>query len=269
MLRLLPLLAASASGAAIAPSPEPLLLAHRGLMADAPENTLPAFAAAIELGFSIEVDVWQTRDGHLVVIHDPSVNRTTNGKGTVAQMTLSEIRALDAGRWFHPAFAGSRIPTLEEVFKLVKDRQRPHTIIALHVKKLGPGGEEKVARLVEQYDLFDNLFAFDLSADAAARFRKANPRIKTCASVGKHERFKAFLEDPAYDDLWLHAIPTAEEVRLAHARGKRVWLWDWAMPPDRKLWDYCNLARQAGVDGVCTNHPLDVRKLWMPKPTTR
>jgi glycerophosphoryl diester phosphodiesterase len=248
---------------------EPVLFAHRGLMAAAPENTLPAFAAAIELGFSLEVDVWQTRDGQLVVIHDPSANRTTNGKGPIAQMTLEQVRSLDAGSWFHPAFAGTRVPTLEEVFRLVKDRRRTPTVIALHVKKLGPGGEEKVARLVEQYDLFDSLYAFDLSTDSAARFRKATPRVKTCGSVAKREQFKAYLENPAYDDLWLHALPTAEEVAAAHAKGKRVWLWDWAMPIGQKLWDYCNEARKAGIDGICTNHPIEVREQWMPKPKAR
>jgi len=82
---------------------EPALLAHRGLVRHAPENTLPAFAAAVELGLSIELDVYQTSDGQLVVIHDKTVDRTTNGTGEVTKMTLAESRRLDAGRWFHHA----------------------------------------------------------------------------------------------------------------------------------------------------------------------
>ncbi len=110
---------------------EPILLAHRGLVRHAPENTLPAFAAAVELGISIEVDVYQTRDGHLVVIHDDTVDRTTNGKGRVVEMTLAEIRKLDAGSWVHPRYTGLKVPTLEEVFLLVRQQQRvPVTLAA-------------------------------------------------------------------------------------------------------------------------------------------
>ncbi|MDE0013634.1 MAG: glycerophosphodiester phosphodiesterase family protein, partial [Candidatus Poribacteria bacterium] len=92
----------------------PILLAHRGLVRHAPENTLPGFATAIELGLSLELDVYQTSDKHLVVIHDETVDRTTNGTGKVINMTLAEIRKLDAGSWFDPRFAGEKIPTLEE-----------------------------------------------------------------------------------------------------------------------------------------------------------
>jgi glycerophosphoryl diester phosphodiesterase len=260
---LLGISAAAGAGHAV---PEPILLAHRGLMEHAPENTLPAFAAAIELGFSLELDVYQTSDGHLVVIHDQTVNRTTDGKGNVTQMTLAEVGTLDAGKRFHPCFAGSKVPTLEDVFRLVNHRERVRTIIALHVKKIPPGAEAKIVRLVEQYNLFDHLFAFDMSPESAARFKKASPRIKTCGSAGKREEMLKLLGAPAFDDVWIHFVPSAEDVKLCHARGKRVWLWDWAMPAGSKLWEYCNHAREAGVDGICTNHPLELRQLWRPKP---
>ena len=97
----------------------PQIIAHRGASGHAPENTLAAYRLAIELGsHSIEADVQVSSDGHIVAIHDAVLQRTTNGSGSVAESTLEELRAVDAGRWFDRDFAGQRIPTLEEVLGL-------------------------------------------------------------------------------------------------------------------------------------------------------
>jgi glycerophosphoryl diester phosphodiesterase len=94
-------------------------VAHRGYSAVAPENTLPAFAAAGPAGATlVEFDVRTTADGVPVVIHDRTVDRTTNGTGAVGELTIDEIRALDAGSWFSPAYAGVRVPLLAEVLDL-------------------------------------------------------------------------------------------------------------------------------------------------------
>src|SRR5262249_20972070 len=97
-------------------------IGHRGLMKLAPENTLVGFAACIELRVGFELDIRRTKDGVLVVMHDPDVKRTTNGAGKVAELTLAELRKLDAGSWFERGFAGTRVPTLDEVFALLKER---------------------------------------------------------------------------------------------------------------------------------------------------
>ena len=103
----------------------PLVIAHRGDTAAAPENTLAAFAAAIDAGADgIELDVHPSRDGALVVHHDHYLDRTTNGAGLVSDHTLAELRALDAGAWFDGRFAGERIPTLEDVLSLAAGRVR-------------------------------------------------------------------------------------------------------------------------------------------------
>ncbi len=97
-----------------------LIEAHRGDSASAPENTLAAFRRAVELGVpSVELDVHPARDGTLVVIHDDTVDRTTDGTGAVSDKTLDELRCLDAGSWFGSQFAGERIPTLAEVLELL------------------------------------------------------------------------------------------------------------------------------------------------------
>ena len=96
---------------------------HRGAMRFAPENTLAGFDKAIEMGARVvEIDVRMTADGHFVVMHDARVDRTTDGRGPVARLTLAEIKALDAGSWFAPEFTGERVPTLREALRHVKGR---------------------------------------------------------------------------------------------------------------------------------------------------
>jgi len=100
-----------------------LVIAHRGYRAKYPENTLVAFQAAIDAGADmIELDVLLSKDRSMVVIHDESLDRTTNGQGLVGDYTLSELKELDAGSWFDPCFTGERLPTLEEVLDLVKGK---------------------------------------------------------------------------------------------------------------------------------------------------
>jgi glycerophosphoryl diester phosphodiesterase len=105
----------------------PLVIAHRGDSAHRPENTLASFASALEIGAEIvEADVQLTRDGHPVVIHDPTVDRTTSGRGPVGRLTLAEVRALSAGyrRRFGEAYAGERVPTLPELLAFLQGRAR-------------------------------------------------------------------------------------------------------------------------------------------------
>jgi glycerophosphoryl diester phosphodiesterase len=91
-----------------------LVIAHRGASGHAPENTLASFRRAVSLGATfIETDLQLTRDTRFVAIHDDTVDRTTNGKGRVHDLTLTELRRLDAGSWFGSEFTGERVPTLE------------------------------------------------------------------------------------------------------------------------------------------------------------
>lgn len=106
--------------------PGVLAVGHRGTVRFAPENTAAAFRKAVELGVDlIEMDVRETKDGHLVIMHDATVDRTTNGKGEVADLTLEEIKRLDAGAWFGPQFAGERVPTLDEALAAIEGRALP------------------------------------------------------------------------------------------------------------------------------------------------
>lgn len=131
---------------------KPLVMGHRGYQAKYPENTMVSFLAAVEAGAQfVELDVTLTRDRQVVVIHDDTVDRTTDGSGRVSDKDLGELRQLDAGSWFHPRFAGQRIPGLEEVLLRVAPRAHINIEIKAH-KQTDPGLtgliEQKVIDLV-------------------------------------------------------------------------------------------------------------------------
>lgn len=118
-------------------APFPRVVAHRGLSGLCPENTLPAFAAAMALGaHEIEFDLWASRDGVLVVCHDPTLDRTSNGHGLIRETDWSAIRTLDAGSWFHPSWAGIPVCRLEDVMDLCGGR----VAMNIHIKETGPDG---------------------------------------------------------------------------------------------------------------------------------
>jgi glycerophosphoryl diester phosphodiesterase len=131
------------SGGAMA-SARPGAIAHRGVALEAPENTLPAIAKAIELGCALaEIDLRYTADGEVVLVHDETVDRTTDGTGRVAEKTLAELRALDAGAQQGQAFRGTRIPTLREAVEGARGRIQ----LYLDLKEADP---RPVVRLIEQ-----------------------------------------------------------------------------------------------------------------------
>ncbi|HEX71926.1 MAG TPA: hypothetical protein ENN65_01215 [Candidatus Hydrogenedentes bacterium] len=120
-----PLLLAGCATAFHAGAPKGAIdvIAHRGASAYAPENTLAAFQGAIDMRADwFELDCRLSRDGHVIILHDHDLKRTTNCEGTVADKTLAELKTLDAGSWFSPDFAGEPIPTLGEALDLAKDR---------------------------------------------------------------------------------------------------------------------------------------------------
>src|SRR5207302_1653383 len=114
-----------------------LVIAHRGASGHAPENTMAAFRKAVAQGATfIETDLQLSRDAHFVAIHDGTVNRTTNGRGSVHDLTLVELRELDAGSWFGSEFSGERIPTLEEILQFSKKND---VVFYLEMKTSGAG----------------------------------------------------------------------------------------------------------------------------------
>ncbi|WHX24614.1 glycerophosphodiester phosphodiesterase family protein [Virgibacillus halodenitrificans] len=124
-------------------------VAHRGASGHAPENTMAAFDKAFKMKADyIEIDVQMTEDGELVVIHDTTVNRTTNGVGNIKDLTLEQVEQLDAGSWFSNTFSGERIPTFEEVIDTY--RGKIGILIELKSPELYPGIEEKMAEVLKE-----------------------------------------------------------------------------------------------------------------------
>ncbi|GIP16582.1 glycerophosphoryl diester phosphodiesterase [Paenibacillus montaniterrae] len=146
-------------------------LAHRGYPLKHPENTLLGFRAAIELGFThLELDVHLTKDGVPVVIHDPTVNRTTNGTGAVKDYTLDELLKLDAGQ-------GEFVPTLEEVLLLAKDR----ILVDIELKQTGnaiPGLEAAVIEVVKRVEMLDQVVITSFDHYSIARVRELDAQIE-------------------------------------------------------------------------------------------
>jgi len=155
--------------------PEKGLCAHRGAMETHPENTLTAFRAAVEAGaHMIEFDVQLTKDNKMVVMHDGTVDRTTNGTGKVSELTFAEIRKLDAGSWKSPEFAGEKIPTLDETLSVM-----PYNIwLNVHIK-----GEKDIAvRIAKKLKAQNRLHQAFLAcgAKSAEMARKEVPEVLIC-----------------------------------------------------------------------------------------
>jgi glycerophosphoryl diester phosphodiesterase len=223
-----------------------LNIAHRGASGLFPENTLCAFAAAIAAGAGMcELDVQTTRDGALIVIHDDTVDRTTDGKGAVAAMTLQEIKRLDAGVDFGARFRGERVPTLEEVFAFVNGR------CALNVELKAAGIEYKVCEVIRAYRAAATALMSSFDWDALARIRYIAPdiRVGLLASewparlLGAATEIRADAINPSFE------IVTEDLCVAAHDRAINVYTWtvdDVAIM--RQLVAY-------GVDGIMTNFP--------------
>ncbi|PJF32474.1 MAG: hypothetical protein CUN52_01450 [Phototrophicales bacterium] len=148
-----------------------LVFGHRGASAYAPMNTIPAFELARQQGADgIELDVHRTKDEHVVVLHDFSVDATTNGTGDISHMTLSQLKSLDAGSWFDASFANTPIPTLEEVFLAVGRS----LFINIEIKSRtieSDGLEAMVANLIQKYGMQDRVIVSSFNPYAIMRFR--------------------------------------------------------------------------------------------------
>ncbi|MGN7476507.1 glycerophosphodiester phosphodiesterase [Solibacillus silvestris] len=156
------------------------IIAHRGYSAKYPENTLIAFQEAAKLDvWGVEFDVHLTKDNQLVVIHDEKINRTSNGKGFVKDMTLEELQAFDFGAWFAPEFAGQQIPTLAEVLTVFKNE---HHQINIEIKSdifEYPGIEALIANEIHAFNLEDRVIISSFNHESIARFQQIMPNVET------------------------------------------------------------------------------------------
>lgn len=235
----------------------PSVVAHRGLRGHAPENTLANFRACLELRIGFEFDVERALDGQLICIHDSTVDRTTNGSGRIADMTLAEIRTLDAGSWFDPEFADEKVPTVNQVLELVAQYRDRDVLIAVDLKAENVGPE--VVRLAEQHGVLQRLvFIGKTISEPAVRkeIRQASPLAQTAAVANSVEEFPQALS--ATDATWVYVryLPSAEQVEAIHDANKRAFIAGVTVSGNVPInWQ---LAAAAGVDGILTDFPLEL-----------
>ncbi|GIX06592.1 MAG: glycerophosphoryl diester phosphodiesterase [Candidatus Poribacteria bacterium] len=221
-------------------------IAHRGASAYEPENTLRAFRRALELGADgIELDVHLSQDGHPVVIHDASVEKTTDGKGLVAEMSLEELRRLDAGK-------GERIPTLEEVLHEFGG----HCLLLIELK--GEGTPQAVVETVRRHRLENWVILSSFDPTKVAAVKEIAPELETSVLTGSWEvDFVALAEEARADCIQFgwerhpapHTLLTPELFQRAQEAGLRVLCWHEERPHV-----IAALSRMP-VYGICSDRP--------------
>ncbi len=234
------------------PFRKPSITCHRGYSAAAPENTLPAFQAAMDVGADcIELDVQMTKDGVVVVSHDPTLQRCTGVNRRICDMTFEEVRALDAGSFFDAKFAGTKIPTLQEVIDLCKGKIKLN--IEIKNNAATPTLEAEVARLITENDILDEACVTCLSYHSLEKVKEANPAVRTgyilAFGIGN------YYELPAADFFSVETtFITSSMVTRIHLLGKTVSAWTVDRSED------VTTLQEKQVDDLITGDPEMVRE---------
>jgi glycerophosphoryl diester phosphodiesterase len=243
-----------------------LVIGHRGAMGYRPENTLPSFEHALALGADcVEFDVHLTRDGAAVVIHDDTVDRTTNGRGQVRDHTLAELKRLDAGSWFGPDYAGARIPTLDEVLDWARRGGMAVDIEIKYAPHDYSGIEDIVVDAVHYADMVDQTIVTSFDHGAVKRVGEldANLLLGVLYSVRPADAGVGLARLVGAQVLLPHVtFARADDVHAAHAVGLSVAPWTTSDP------ERIRALIAAGVDAICTNHP-DVARDVLGTPLER
>ena len=229
-----------------------LNIAHRGASAVAPENTLTAFEKARELGADgIELDVRLSSDWVPVVIHNATVDATTDGSGRVAEMTIAQLKRLDAGSWFDPYFAGERIPSLEETLDAVGET----LLLNIELKGegvLGGGLARAVVDLIVQHGLGDRVILSSFNPLPLRRVQRATRRIPTALLYmsARLPRVGEWVTPRRHAALHPHrSILSEDHLRWIRRQDYRVHTWT-VDDPDEML-----RLIERGVNGIITNVP--------------
>ena len=227
-----------------------LVIAHRGASGHAPENTLAAFRRALAMGATfIETDLQLSRDARFVAIHDNTLERTTNGQGQVHDLTLAELRRLDAGAWFGSEFAGERIPTLEEILDFAKKHD---VVFYLELKPAGSwGGEHALIGALRESGEIARTVVISFDPAILAAVRKVEPTLMTGLL------FDGQIEDPLDKAVEIGArqavvrgdLVTPGMISEARRRDLQVVCWTVNHPAHMRL------LAAAGVDGIMSDYP--------------
>lgn len=239
------------------------VIAHRGGAQLAPENTLSAIHKAIELEVDmIEIDVILSKDGEVIVIHDDTVDRTSDGEGVVKEMTLAELKMLDAGSWFDAKFAGERIPTLDETLEAIQGK----CILLIEIKdgdEEYPGLEAKVVDAIKRYHAEDWVIVQSFNERSVLRVGEMSKDFPTFFLMGSsfsdfYDKLPASASNTTlpYTGVAIHhkAI-NADQVKKLHELGYQVLVWTVNSKEDIQQ------TIQYQVDGIITDRPDLVQEL--------
>ena len=233
---------------------QPVVFAHRGASAYAPENTMAAFQLALEQGAqAIEFDVKLSADEEIVVIHDPTVNRTTNASGNVARLPLAALRELDAGSWFGAAFRGEKIPTLHEVLAAFGQMLLLNIELTNYITPFD-ALVPKVVDLIQKYGveqniLFSSFYPHNLVR--AARLLPSVPRAQAIwpGRAGGWQRAWGRMIDVQAEHPWLGDV-NAATIENAHQHKRRIHAWTVNDPVEMRRLNALH------IDGIFTDDPL-------------
>lgn len=235
-----------------------LVIAHRGDSKNAPENTISSFKKAIDIGSDgIELDVQLSKDGHLVVIHDERVDRTTDGIGYVKDFTLNELKRLNAGNKFDKKYSNEKIPTLYEVFELIGSK---YILLNIEIKSgivLYPGIEEKLVSSIFEYGFQDRVLLSSFNHYSVKQVKELEPRLKIgllyeCGLVEPWhiaKRMHAYSLHPFYFNI----IPEVVE----GCKKNDVKLFPWTVNDH----DHMEMMLKMGLDAIITNDPQQLINL--------
>ena len=226
-------------------------IAHRGASGIAPENTLIAFKKAIEIGVdAIELDLHGTADGEIVVIHDASLDRTTDMSGPINQMTLETIKQADAGAWFNSQFEGEQVPTLTEALECITDK----AIAVLEIKDTSIA--EAIVENVREMNVLEMTIIISFHTSVLQTVRALEPRIPTGWLIGSRNEYthpiQLCQQLSSLGSSLLnvnHQLITAE---FAYEIGRRgISLWSWTVDNTDRMRQMLDF----GVQGITSNHP--------------
>jgi glycerophosphoryl diester phosphodiesterase len=243
-----------------APQRTPQIVAHRGASGHAPEITLEACRMALQMKADfLEIDVHQTNDGVIVGIHDSNVSRTTNGKGRIADLSLAELKLLDAGSWFNqnhpekarPEFIGAQIPTLQEIIDLIRDSQTGAYIEIKNPELYPQDFEFSLASLIQRNQFENRSLFLSFSSQSLIKTKKNAPSIPTALLISKlaEDPIQAALAIRADEVAIRHDLATPDLINAAHECGLSISVWTVNKPADLLRMIHC------GADRIITNYP--------------
>lgn len=243
------------------------VLGHRGAAGLGPENTLPAMDAAAALGVGFELDVTLSADGEVVVIHDDSVDRTTDGEGEVSELPWSSLQALDAGAWYDAAYAGTGLPTLDQVL----ERFAGKVPIDIELKTTPRKAElaKAVVAAVKRHDATGSVFVTSFDPYLLEQVALAEPAIRRGQLTS---RFKGAdlnaIEKLVLRRMWLNGKSQPDAIAVEDARASKGFVRRWQRRGYAVLvWTVDDPARirelrEIGVDGVITDRPDSALEAW-------